>query len=339
MLLQHDIEHIIKLSQNENPYGASPMALKAIDDSYHSIHRYPAFIPAVLKYKLAAEHHLSAENIVVGAGSVEIIDLVIKSLSNVDEEVIASEKSFMAYQLLAKNNRRVCKIAKMEEHTINLDNIEALCTEKTKVIFIANPNNPTGTIVTQDAFEKFLANISPNIYVVIDEAYIDYVNDISYPNSLKLRKKYPNLIIIRTFSKIHGLAALRIGYSIATKEISALIESFRTPFSVTTLGVAAAMASIDDHDFIRECTALNEKEREYLHDEMNDLGLKVVKSQGNFIFLECESEEHKQHLYDMFKEKGFLVRTLEAFGIATGLRISVGMPEDNRHLIECLRQF
>lgn len=329
---------MIKLSQNENPFGASPLALKAIADNCQSISRYPDIVHEALVNKLAQKYSSLPENIVLAAGSTDLVELIIKAFVGVDENIVTSDITFVAYELLARVHKRELRRAKLVDHTTSVGNVISLCNENTKVVFIANPNNPTGTILSHASMSEFLQTLAPNILVVLDEAYAEYVTDPAYPDSSELQRRFPNLIILRTFSKIYGLAGLRIGYAIAHSDITESLLSHRTPFSVNRLAAPAALAALDDTDFIEKCAAINEKERTFLYHELENIGLHTVASQGNFVFVELRTVEEKRQVYDALKNDGILARDLKPFGTEMGLRISVGRPEENQHLIERLKQ-
>ncbi len=332
------ITTIIKLSQNENPFGVSPLALKAIADNYHEIYRYPDIIQETLRSKLAHKYNKLPENIVISAGSADLVDLIIKAFVGFNENIVTSHLTFVVYGLLAKIHKRQCKRADLVNYTISCDNIISLCDEKTRVVFIANPNNPTGTMISDNSLRELLQTLPSKIFVAIDEAYAEYVTDKSYPNSFDLQKTYPNLIILRTFSKIYGLAGMRIGYAIAHPDIIHSLMQNRTPFSINSLANLAASAALDDTEFIRECAIINQRERTFLYDEITNLGFNAVPSNGNFIFIDFQTVEKKTTILTSLKKEGILARDLELFGTKTGLRISVGHPEDNRYLIKCLKQ-
>ncbi len=331
------IAGIIKLSQNENPFGASPAALKAISDNFHSIYRYPEFTHLALREKLGHKFSTPADNIAISAGSVEMIELIIKTFVGRAENIVTCATTFVAYKLLAKVNRRECRLSRLDNEQIDLIDMAAVCDDLTRVVFLANPNNPTGAMVSHDGLRNLLQSLSPEILVVSDEAYAEYVTDSDYPDSLKLQKEHPNLIILRTFSKIYGLAGLRIGYAIAQPKIIQALRESRTPFSVNRLAALAASAALDDIDFTTRCTELNSQQRDILYQEITDLGLKTVPSHGNFLFVRFASVVEKFKTLYSLKESGILARDMEPFGAKTCLRISVGRPEENRRLVECIR--
>jgi len=327
----------IKLTQNENAFGASPLALEAIENNYHSVFRYPDVFHVELKQKLAARFNVSAENIVISAGSVALMDMSIKAFVGNGENVVTAELTFEGYKYMARVNNRECRLAELTDYAIDLKKILKLCDEKTRLVFIANPNNPTGTTNTHDEMVEFLENIPKNTYVVSDEAYVEYVTDPNFPDSLSLQKTYPNLIIFKTFSKIYGLAGLRIGYAIAHEEVIASLRDRWTPFSINGLGYAAAIAALGDSEYIKKCAVINTGERAYLYNELIELGFNAVEPKGNFIFIDFESKEEKENMNKQLEADGILVRPLDRFGSETALRITVGKPDENRYIVKCLK--
>ncbi|MFH1321349.1 MAG: histidinol-phosphate transaminase [Bacteroidota bacterium] len=329
---------IIKLASNENALGTSPLALEAIKDNYHNVHRYPEYHPFTLKDILAGKHNVLSQNIALSAGSVGMIDMIIKNFVNYDEEVLTFENSFVAYGLLAKANKKKCSFAKLTDFTCDVNNLFPLPGEKTKVIFIANPNNPTGTIISHDSLYRLLKAISSEILVIIDEAYYEYVTDVTYPDSLKLQKEFPNLIILHSFSKIYGLAGLRIGYAIAHEGIVQEVEERSMPYRINSLASAAACAALDDHEFIEKCAIFNNEERNFLYHELANLGYNVVPSQGNFIYMYFDQHESKERVFKQLSDEGILICNMDIFGQEKSLRITIGRSEVNRRIIECLRK-
>ncbi|MDP8229249.1 MAG: histidinol-phosphate transaminase [Candidatus Electryoneaceae bacterium] len=330
---------IIKLSQNENAFGASPLALEAIEKNYLDVFRYPDVLHNELKQKLAEKFNVTPEHIVISAGSIALMDMSIKSFVGFDQNIVTADITFEGYKLMAKINGRECRLATLEDSAISLGNILSLCDDKTKLIFIANPNNPTGTMITHREMVEFMQKTSLDVYVVCDEAYAEYITDPEYPDTLELMKTYPNLIIFRTFSKIYGLAGIRIGYAIGhPNTIKSLRESW-TPFSINNLALNAALAALDDQEHVDKCASINAEERIYLYDELRRMGFAAIEPTGNFIYLELGDVELKGRLYDHLVSNNIFVRPLDRFGIATALRITVGKPHENRRLIDCLLSF
>lgn len=328
---------LIRLMSNENPFGPSPKALEALNTFSKNIHCYPNWAPETLKEKLAINNKVSPSNIAVSAGSYELINLITRFLVNRNEEILTFDNTFMAYSYSAKRNGRKCTIVNMSSYDCELDDLIHNCGNNTKAIFFANPNNPTGTIASHNSLRKLLETIPKNVFIISDEAYVEYVTDSSFPRSVELQSEFPNLIILRTFSKIYGMAGIRIGYGIAAEEIVEKLEKYRLLRSINSLAEQAAIAALDDVDYIKQSALHNNQERKYLTRELITLGFTVVPSQANFIYLPFDDNNKKNEIHKMLVEKGIMTCDLEIFGHSNGLRISIGLQEDNRYLIDCLR--
>ena len=328
---------VIRLNANENFYGCSPNVLQAIKRNIRNVYQYPP-IPVRLEEKLAYKFNVDPENIVVGAGSVRLIDGIIQTFVEPDEEIIIFERSFIAYEQLAAAHRRKYFFAKQTNFICNVSTIFPLVTQKTKVIFIANPNNPTGTIIVHSQLENLLKNISEKILVVIDEAYCEYVTDKSFADSISLQKKYTNLVILRTFSKIYGLAGLRIGYAIAEANISGSLKKNRIPFFFNSLSEGAALAALEDKKHVTACTRWNSKEREFLLKGLIKNGLNAIPSQGNYIYVWFEDENEKDALFKKLFDAGILICNLKFFGQDKSLRVGVGNRKVNTQIQKILHQ-
>ncbi|TAL57880.1 MAG: histidinol-phosphate transaminase [Bacteroidetes bacterium] len=325
---------MIRLNANENFYGCSPKVFQAIKKKLKDVYLYPAF-PVRLEEKLAARFHVDQKNIVVGAGSVRLIDGIIQTLVEPDEEIIIFERSFIAYEQLAAAHRRKYLFARQTNFICDIENISPLINLRTKVIFISNPNNPTGTIITHAQLEKLLRNVPPKVLVVIDEAYCEYITDKNFPDSFALQKTHPNLIILRTFSKIYGLAGLRIGYAISDEIISQSLKKSRIPFFFNSLSEDAALAALEDKKFIIACAEKNEKERELLYENLKKRGMNVIPSQGNFIYMQFENEDEKEKTFKKFIDNNLQICNLKVFGQDRSLRITIGDHEICRQIIKC----
>ena len=326
----------VRLMSNENPFGPSPKALEAINKYSKNIHCYPNWIPQVLKEKLAHNNQVSPTNIAVSAGSYELINLITRFLVGEDEEIITFDNTFMAYNYSAKRNGKKCIIAKMSDPVCNLNDLIPLCGNTTRAIFFANPNNPTGTIITHDSLLEFLETIPNDVLVISDEAYIEYVSDKSFPDSIQLQKEFPNLIILRTFSKIYGLAGIRIGYGIATEKIVKKLEKFRLLRSINSLAEKAAEAALNDIDYLNLSADHNNHERNYLRKELTNLGFTVIPSQANFLYLPFNNNDHKNKVVKILADNGLLVCDLAIFGHDKSLRISIGKSDSNQRIIDCI---
>ncbi|MBI2280305.1 MAG: histidinol-phosphate transaminase [Bacteroidetes bacterium] len=329
-------EKFIRLAQNENPYGTSPKAISAIQENLNLVSIYPDVKQHELRQLLADKSNVDVSNIVVGAGSVSIIETMIKTFVSKDEHIVIPKISFTAYKVLAEIYGVDFRIAEMNNYRTDLSIIGKLCDEKTKLVFLANPNNPTGTTFTHNELKHFLDQLNPTTLAVIDEAYFEYVNDPSFPDSLSLLNKYPNVIILRSFSKIYGLAGLRIGYGIAHQNIVNKIENQRTPFTINILATVAAMASLNDIDFITYSIENNEKQRNYLYSNLKNLGFNVLPSQANFLYLYFYTKLERDVIYDQLIDAGLQTRKMEPFGDEKALRISIGDENANLKIIACL---
>jgi len=275
-------------------------------------------------------------NIVIGAGSVRILDGIIQTFVNPDDEVLTFENSFVAYGQIAEIYKRKCFFAKQKNFRCRIDALLPLISERTKIIFIANPNNPTGTIITHAELKELLEKISPKIFVVADEAYLEYVTDKSYPDSIGLLQQFPNLIIVRTFSKAYGLAGLRVGYAIADKKIIDALKQNRLPFSINYLAEDAAITALEDKAFIRKCARENEKERHFLYEKLIALNFNTVESQANFLYLHFDSDDEKEKIYNCLSDKGIMVCNMKIFGQEKSLRIGIGNRTVNKKIVELL---
>jgi histidinol-phosphate aminotransferase len=334
--MKNKIKEPVRLHANENFYGCSPTVAQAIKKNIKNVSHYSA-IPLRLEEKLAQMFGVQQNNIVVSGGSVRLIDGIIQTFAEHDEEVIFFDRSFVAYEQLAVSHRRKHLLATQTNYTCDVEQIFPLITKKTSVIFIDNPNNPTGTIITHDQLEKLLKNISKKIIVVIDEAYGEYVTDKSFPDSISLQKTFPNLIILRTFSKIYGLAGLRIGYAIAEEKIAGQLKINRIPFFFNTFSEDAALAALADDKFIKQCTKANDAERKYLFTKIKSAGYNVVASQANFVYVYFDTEEEKETVFQQLLDVGLLVCNLKVFGLQKSLRIGVGDRKTNTEIVLCLQ--
>ena len=328
----------ISLHSNENPFGPSPMVLETIKKYSQDVHCYGSWKPKTLKEQLASKYQVSPNNIAVSAGSYELINLIIHFLVNRDEEILTFDNTFMAYRYSANRIGRKCVVADMPGLDCNINDLIPLCGKNTKAIFFANPNNPTGTIVTHDSLRNLLETIPSNILVVADEAYYEYVTDESYPDSVQLLKEFPNLIILRTFSKIYGLAGARVGYGITSEKLVETLENKRLLRSINILGKKAAEAALDDVDYVRRSISHNSKERKYLLKELRRLGFTVGDSHANFLYLPFQNNDQKNSVYQILAKEGLMVCDMEIFGQNNSLRITISLNEINQRIIDCLTQ-
>jgi histidinol-phosphate aminotransferase len=327
--------NIIKLNANENFYGCSKKVLKSIKENSNSASYYPNYTPEKLENIIAKKHNINTTQVAVGAGSVRIIDGILQSLIKQNEEIILFENSFIAYYQLADIHNIKYKLAKQTNYKCELKNILPLINKKTKAVFIANPNNPTGTIITHQELKDFLKAIPKNIFVIIDEAYIEFVSNKHVANPLSLLKGNKNLIIIRTFSKAYGLAGLRVGYVIANEELIDVLKNNRIPFTINYLAEKAAITALSDNTFLMQSVIKNANERAYLYSELLKNGYAVVPSEANFIYVHIDDEKKKDAIVECLKKRNILICNLKIFGQEKSLRIGIGNRKINKEIISC----
>ena len=329
------IEKVVKLASNENPYGASPKVVAALKEYEKEITRYPIGDSFYLRQEIAAFHNISIDNIVCGAGSDEIIQLLYMAFLSSDTHVIAPSPSFSEYELLARGLKSSCKwVETNSDFSVNFDNILNAVNDKTRFIMLANPNNPTGTLFGSKEFIDFMDRLSSNVLVVLDEAYIEFAEG-EYPDVFALMKKYNNLMTMRTFSKAYGLASIRCGYLVADKECISLINRIRPPFNVNSAAQIMCAEAIKDQDFIKKVVSLNSAGRQYLYKELESLGLEYVKTETNFMLIKVG--DGKKVFDDLLKE-GIIARFLGGSRLKEYIRLSIGTDEENKIFIAALKK-
>jgi histidinol-phosphate aminotransferase len=326
----------IKLSSNENPFGPSPKALKAIAQEAKKIEVYPDQKSVLLCQTLAKKLKLSPDNIICGNGSDDIMQIIAAAYLNAGDEVIISKNTFSLYALVSRIFEGRLVFVDLKDYSIDLAGIAAAITPKTKIIWLTNPNNPTGTIFAAEDFDAFMEKIPENVLVIVDEAYAEYVADRNFPDSLKHVRAGRNLIVLRTFSKFYGLAGLRIGCGIAKKELLAPLFKVKMPFNVNRLAQAGGLAALDDKAFLKKTHKNNLEQKKYLYSELKKLKLGFNETQANFIYVDIEqpAKEFCQKLIAI----GVSVRPLTSFGFPEAIRISVGTPAQNKKLIAALKK-
>lgn len=327
---------IIKLSANENFFGCSPKVYTAIENHYRKVYEYPEMNPITLKEKIAGKHKVNTNNIIVGPGSVSLINHIIQAFSKPGEEIVTFEKSFIAYGQLSQMHGRKCVFAPMDNLRCTPDKLLPLINSNTKVIFIANPNNPTGTIISHKELVYLLENISPEIIVVHDEAYSEYVHDPSFPDAIEIQNKYRNLIVLHSFSKIYGLAGLRVGYAVGSENMISALAKIHVPYSLNYLSSCATIAALEDEEFVKISADSNEKEAIYLFEALKKEGYYTVRSHANFVYVWFNSDENKKEAYNKLIKAGIVICDLIIFGQELSLRITIGNNETNRKIIAAL---
>jgi histidinol-phosphate aminotransferase len=328
----------IKLASNENPYGPSPRGVDAARAALAEAHRYPDGGAYALRQKLAERLRVDARQILIGAGSNEIIDLLVQTFCSADDEVLAPQYSFVAYKLAAQKNRRMFReSACTADLQYDVDALLKEVTPQTKIVFFANPNNPTGAYLPRAGLQRLVEELPDRVLLALDEAYFEYAFAQDYPNSLEFLGQRGRLLALRTFSKIYGLAALRVGYAIASAELLDYVHRIRLPFNVSAPAQAAALAALDDGPHVARARAGNDAELPRLGAQLTQLGLQVLPSQCNFVLVGVGARDGRQ-LYDRLLRKGVIVRPMNAYGLPHHLRVTVGTAPENARLVAALRE-
>ena len=327
--------HAVKLASNENPLGPSPKAMAAARQALGEANWYPDGGSKRLREVLAGRYGVRPEEVFVGLGSSEIIDLASRVLLRPGLTGITSEGSFALFAIAIRASGGKLVQTPMRNYTFDLDAIAAAVTPETRVIYIANPNNPTGTAFGAAEFDIFLKKVPGDVLVVLDEAYTEYAERRDLPKAMEIFREYNNLLTLKTFSKVYGLAGLRIGYGIGHPTLVAEMNKLRTPFNVTSVGQAAALAALDDLEHVRRSVEMNHAERTRLLQELRKSGLQPVASETNFLFVPLGGMDAKA-LCDELLHEGVIVRPLAWMGFPDAIRISVGNPEENSKLLAAM---
>jgi histidinol-phosphate aminotransferase len=330
-------EGAIKLASNENPLGPSPRAVEAARRALETAHLYPDGGSFYLREKLAASLGVGPKQVVVGSGSNELIDLAIQTYVEPDEEVLAPAFSFACYRLSAEAHRRPFREAPNRPgFAYDLDALAAAVGPKTKLVFLANPNNPTGVYANRAAFARFVAALPAHVVLVVDEAYFEYARAADYPSTIDFLRERERLIALRTFWKIYGLAGLRVGYAVGAAEVIDYLHRVRLAFNVSAVGQAAARAALDDTAHLERSRANNATELPLLEAGLGRLGLTVTPSQANFVL--ADLGRPARTVYDALLRRGVIVRPMGAYHLPNHLRITVGTAAENQRFLAALKE-
>ena len=331
-----NLEEVTKLASNENPCGPSPKAIQAIHKALSEIHRYPDGSGFYLKNSLGKKLAIAQDQIILGNGTNEILEIAVRTFLSPGEETISGQPAFIIYQLLTQSANGINIPIPLQEHTHNLSAMAEAITSKTKIIFIANPNNPTGTMIKQGEMMEFLQKVPSNILVVMDEAYYEYAIDEQYPDVLSFIKNNPSkpILLLRTFSKAYGLAGLRIGYGLGSPDLISLMNRVRQPFNVNSLALAAAQAALEDAGHLEKSRKLNQSGYQFLCQEFKRMKLSYVPSCTNFILVDVgqKAKEFNEKLLRL----GIVVRPMGGYGLTTYVRITIGLEEENKKLVQAI---
>lgn len=330
------IKGAIKIASNENPLGPSPLALIAAKNALHDIHRYPDGDAFYLKGKLAQALDVKPERLIFGNGSNDVLDIAARTFLSPGDEAVMGEFAFIVYPIVTQAVGAKAVISPMPDLTHNLKDMYSRITPRTKAVFIANPNNPTGTMVKRDELEWFLDKVNEDILVVIDEAYFEYVEDHGYPDSLVYHNRGKSVLTVRTFSKIYGLAGLRLGYGVAEEEMVSAMQRARHPFNTSSIAQAAALAALDDHDHVRRSREVNREGLGYLKNELGKLHITHAPTYTNFILIDLGKDP--MPVYNALLREGVIVRPLGGYGLKTQLRVTIGLPEENERFVKAMKK-
>lgn len=335
------VDRIIKLSSNEGPFGPSPHASKAHAMEATNLHRYPDGGAVALREAIADRYGLNASRIVCGAGSDEIISLLCNAFTSPGDEVLYSEHGFMMYPISARAAGATPVTAPETNKTADVDALLSAVSERTKIVFLANPNNPTGTYLPSDDVKKLRHGLRDDILLVIDAAYAEYVTINDYSDGIDLVDAGNNTVMTRTFSKIYGLGGVRLGWCYAPDNVVDVLNRVRGPFNVSSSAIAAGVAAIQDIAFEEMSRDHNTRWREWTADQLTKLGLDVTPSLGNFLLV-CfgDDPDRNAEAADQFlKTRGIVVRRMNGYGFPNCLRISIGLEEDMRAVVDALAKF
>jgi len=329
------VHDAIKLASNENPLPPSDRVQKAIAAALGNLNRYPDGSGYYLRQALAKKHDFPQDQVFLGNGSNELIELAVRTFLRPGDEVIVPHPSFVVYPMIVQAAGGIRVMVMLKDHRLDLEAMARAITPMTKMVFIANPNNPTATIVTANEVEAFMGRVPDRTIVVFDEAYIEFAMGPDFPDTLGYVKQGRKVIVLRTFSKAASLAGIRVGYGIADADAVSLMNRIRQPFNVNSLAQVAALAALDDDNHVLECVRTIEAGRHYLYDELKSLGVSYVPSRANFILVDVGRSA--SDIYQRLLKEGVIVRPMTPFGMESALRVTVGTPEENRRLVKALK--
>lgn len=334
---------MIKLASNENPFGPSPLAMEAIRRTAGEVNLYPDNDTTELRWALAELHGLPAQNFFVADGSLGILDIIARTLLLPGLNCVSSERSFISYPIVTRMAGGEYVTTATRHNGYDLDAIATSINDDTRVVLLANPNNPTGTVFDADALDEFLTQVPEQVLVVLDEAYHDFASyfaaqrGITYSRSLDLvRSGRLNLVVLRTFSKAHGLAGLRVGYACGQPELLQYFARLRNAFSVSAIAEAAAVAALGDHSHIRKTVENNAVGAAWLTERLQEAGVNVPLTNGNFIYLEMDEDANA--FSQRMQAEGVIVRSLVPWGIPNGIRVTIGRPEENEAFVRAFKK-
>jgi len=330
------LSDIVKLASNESPLGPSPAAREAAAAALGEVSRYPDGNGAMLKRALAAKLDVAPERLTLGNGSNDVLELLVRAFVTPEHQVLFSEHAFAVYPLATQAVGARAVVTPARDWGYDLEAMAARVSEHTRLAFIANPNNPTGTWVDAAALEAFLRALPEHVLVVVDEAYCEYVEAPGYPSCVGWLERYPNLVVTRTFSKAYGLAGLRVGYAVSHPQVAELLNRIRQPFNVNSPALAAAAAALEDHDHLRRAREVNRQGMAQLAAGFEAMGLDYIPSVGNFVAVDVQRPGAE--VFEALLPHGVIVRPIGGYGMPHHLRVSVGLEQENARFLEALGQ-
>lgn len=332
---EYHITNVIKLASNENPLGFSPKVYDAVNQNIQDMNRYPESSAYLLSGKLAEKFHVSRKNMVIGNGSDDIIALLAHGFLNPGDEALMPLPSFLMYEISVKTAKGIPVMVPLTDFSTNLDGLVKKISPKTKLIFITNPFNPTGSTITIDEFNDFANQVPEDVIIVVDEAYIEFVRDDTVYNALKAPLADPRIVTLRTFSKAYGLAGFRVGYGIMDAEIAEILNRIRQPFNVNSLAQVAAVAALDDEDFLQKSIKATHEGLDFLFAQLGVMGIQCLPTQSNFMMLDLKTDATR--VFEQLLRHAVIVRSMKSYGFDTFLRVNTGTMEENKRFIQALK--
>lgn len=329
-----NLTEVIKLASNENPFGPSPKVKQAIVEECDQLAIYPDGIAFDLRQTLAEHYRIQPEQLIFGNGSDEIVQMLARTFLTSDSHTVMATPTFPRYNTVSTIEGAEITEVPLNDGVHDLTAMLEAVNDRTRIVWICNPNNPSGTYVNEQKLQAFMEKVSSDVLVVFDEAYAEYVTADDYPNSVEWTEKYANLVVLRTFSKVYGLAALRIGYGIAHSEVIAHLNRVREPFNANSLAQKAALTAINDQPYTQQCFEKNKVGKQFLYESFNKLGLSYFESETNFVLVNVGRPA--QPVFEALLRQGIIVRSGEALGFPTSIRITIGSQEQNEMVIKAL---
>ncbi|MCI0410674.1 MAG: histidinol-phosphate transaminase, partial [Acidobacteria bacterium] len=329
-------ERPLKLASNENPLGPSPRALEAAHRALQQSHRYPEGSGRLLRQALSRKWKFPAEQILLGNGSTEIVEMLARAFVGKGAGAVTATPSFIMYRIAVLSANGSCREVPLKNQRFDLPAMAGACDESTSLVYVANPNNPTGTYATKAELEDYFGRVPDSVLTVLDEAYAEYLDQADYPSGADLLRQGRRIIVLRTFSKAYGLAGIRMGYALASREVISVLDRGRSPFNTSRVAQAAALAALEDQEHLQRSRESNRFGLQFLQQALASRGIRFTPSVANFLLVHCEGPA--ETAYEALLRKGIITRPLAPYGLPNSLRITVGTDRENRRLLAALEQ-